>query len=142
MPNTLSPDQKRLRIFYWILTILFTLPMLLTGLMEFAGKADPTSMKTVLHLGYPEYIPRIIGFWKLGGVITILALKFRFLKEWAYAGFGMLYINAIASHALRGDALDVPAFIMLAIAFGSYLLWCRINPAPEAASNPPGYGPQ
>jgi hypothetical protein len=102
--------------------------MLGTGLMELAGKIDPVSMTAVAHLGYPAYIPRIIGFWKIGGTVTILALKFRTLKEWAYAGFGMLFITAIASHALRGDAPDIPAFVMLVIALGSYLLWRRATP--------------
>jgi hypothetical protein len=60
--------------------------------------------KTVLDLGYPAYFLTIIGVWKLLGVVAVLILKFKLLKEWAYAGFFFLLSGAIISHLAVGDA--------------------------------------
>jgi DoxX-like family len=40
----------------------------------------------VKHLGYPDYFPTILGFWKVLGVMAVLTPGFPILKEWAYAG--------------------------------------------------------
>ncbi len=55
-------------------------------------------------LGYPLYFLRIIGVWKLLGVVAILIPRFPLLKEWAYAGFFFVMTGAVLSHLVHADA--------------------------------------
>ena len=66
----------------------------------------------------------IIGPAKLAGVLTLALPKLPRLKEWAYAGFGIDFIGAFASHAFLGDGPDklMPPLIILTVLTGSYLL--------------------
>lgn len=56
------------------------------------------------HLGYPIYFLKLLGIWKILGVIAVLIPKFPLLKEWAYAGFFFAMSGAIFSHAAVGDS--------------------------------------
>lgn len=69
-----------------------------TGLLAFAMMAGGIGQLSyakfnaegIVHLGYPLYMMRIIGIWRLVGVLTILIPGYVLLKEWAYAGFFFL----------------------------------------------------
>jgi hypothetical protein len=118
---------KTPKIIYWIVTVLFALMMLADG---FAGALRVAGAKEALaYLGYPEYLSTIIGIAKILGAIAILQTVFRAVKEWAYAGFVVLFIGAFASHFFVGSGfgfLSLPV-IMLAIVFLSYFLWRKIE---------------
>lgn len=114
---------KTIKILYWIFTVLFSLAMFGDA---FGGitKQEP-GIVVLKHLGYPVYNLPLFGVAKLLGAIAILQARFRTIKEWAYAGFTINFISAIASRAIVGDALQllIPPVIMLVFMFISYFLW-------------------
>jgi Zn-dependent protease with chaperone function len=115
--------SRKLPVIYWIVTILFTLSMILDGI---AGVLRVEGGKDALAiLGYPEYLLTILGIAKIFGAIALIQPKFRAIKEWAYAGFTFTFIGGLASHAFTGDgfAMLIPPVIMLLIMFTSYFLW-------------------
>ena len=118
---------KTIKISYWIVTILFSLFMLFSGVSE----VMQTEQAKVLmkHLGYPIYVNTIIGVAKILGALAILQWKFRTLKEWAYAGFAIDFIGAGASFYFAGDGilLALSPFIFLAVMFISYFLWKKVE---------------
>ena len=69
---------------------------------------DPVA-DIVTHLGYPLYLLRIIGVWKLLGGVVLLIPGFPRLKEWAYPGIFFELSGAAASWWMhehnRGEAL-------------------------------------
>ena len=118
--------QRRNRILYWAVTLIVLLPTAGSGIPElFAGGLKAT-VAQYQALGYPLYLMKILGFSKLLGAIVLLIDRRRAWTEWAYAGFGILFLGATASHVLSGDLGHAPIpfafFILLA---GSYTLWSR-----------------
>ncbi|MCB9742571.1 MAG: DoxX family protein [Alphaproteobacteria bacterium] len=107
---------------YWIATALFALAMLGSGAVNITNQ--PVIQEGMVHLGYPEYLPRILGAWKLLGVAALLAPGAPRLKEWAYAGFLFNLTGAAASHAFAGDALGQIAspLVLLSVALASWAL--------------------
>lgn len=89
------------KIIYWTATGLFTFGMLASGLAQiFHSKA---MVELIAPLGYPDYFLYIIGFWKVLGVLVILAPQFKLVKEWAYAGFFFAMTGALISHLASGN---------------------------------------
>jgi hypothetical protein len=118
--------QKRNRILYWAVTLIVLLPTAVSAIPElFAGGLKAT-VAQYQALGYPLYLMKILGFSKILGAIVLLMNRRRAWTEWAYAGFGILFLGATASHVLSGDLGHAPIpfafFILLA---GSYALWSR-----------------
>jgi hypothetical protein len=68
---------------YWATTGLFSLVYTGSGIADLAKAARVVA--TVAHLGYPPYLPALLGTWKLLAVATLLAPRNARLKEWAYA---------------------------------------------------------
>ncbi|QIL38707.1 DoxX family protein [Pedobacter sp. HDW13] len=119
--------MKKLKTWYWVVTIIFALMMLMDG---FGGVTQQQAGKEVLkHLGYPMYLLIIVGIAKLLGALTILQQKFTAIKEWAFAGFAINFIGAFASRAFVGDgvALLIPPLVALVIMFIPYVLWKRMQ---------------
>ncbi|WP_316827263.1 DoxX family protein [Pedobacter miscanthi] len=117
--------MKKLKTWYWIATIIFSLMMIMDG---FGGITQQEAGKEVLkHLGYPMYLLIIVGIAKLLGAACILQNKYAVIKEWAYAGFAINFIGAFASRAFVGDGISllIPPVIALAIMFIPYILWKR-----------------
>lgn len=110
-------------ILYWSLTVLFCLMMLMDG---GAGLAhEHNGVVAMQHLGYPLYMMSILGVAKILGALALLQLRYRTLKEWAFAGFTINFIGAAASHLLAGDGLAaaIPALLMLGLLYTLYFLW-------------------
>jgi DoxX-like family len=109
------------KILYW----------LTTGLLALAYAAgaffDLTQPEQVVEgakkLGYPLFFFSILGFWKMGAVVAILAPGLPRLKEWAYAGIVINLTGAAATHASMKDYADVPApLVLLALTIASWAL--------------------
>ena len=115
--------NKRTKIAYWVVTLLFVLPMAGTGLPELFGDGG-SAAPTIVHLGYPLYLLRIMGLAKILGAIAIVSNRSTRLKEWAYAGYTIELLGATASHLFAGDGpkAAIP-FVMLAFVLGSHRLW-------------------
>ena len=120
-------NPKTIKITYWILTVVFTLFMLMDG---GAGVAkEKTGQEVMKHLGYPIYIMVITGAFKILGAIAILQNKYKTIKEWAFAGFAINFIGAFASRAFVGDPIGllVLPLVMLAIMFVVYYFWKKFE---------------
>ena len=118
---------KTIKIIYWIVTTLFSLAMLFSGVTEVTQTKQANEV--MKHLGYPVYVNTIIGVAKILGAIAILQTKFRTVKEWAYAGFTIDFIGAAASLYFAGDGILMALSTMpfLAVMFISYYLWKKVE---------------
>ncbi len=93
--------KKRDLIIYRIVTILFTLLMLM-GVSQYFFNYDMTS-ETVESIQYPTYIIYPLGIAKTLGIIAIWTNKSKVLKEWAYAGFVFVFLLAMSAHLNVND---------------------------------------
>jgi uncharacterized membrane protein YphA (DoxX/SURF4 family) len=92
---------------YWATTTVVALELLAGGVTDLVhGRTELVAGEPVVevlaHLGYPVYLLRILGVWKLPAGIALLAPRFPRLKEWAYAGAFFVYTGAAASGVVRG----------------------------------------
>jgi hypothetical protein len=123
--------QKRNRIFVWILTLLVLLPTAGSGVPELFSAVPHATAQSYQLLGYPLYLMKILGFAKLIGAAAILIDRSRRVTEWAYAGFGILFLGATASHLLSGDTAHSPIpLVFFIILVGSYLFWNKSKTQP------------
>ena len=119
--------QKTIKIWYWIVTMIFVAFMLFSGISELMGTKQGNDL--LIHLRYPLYINVILGIAKILGAIALTIPGFKTLKEWAYAGFTFDILGASASYALNGDSFG-DAFmplIFLLVMFISYALWKKAS---------------
>lgn len=131
------------KIGYWVTTALVAAVMGLGGAMDLVR--PPELLEGMAHLGYPAYFLLILGVWKIGAAIALLAPKLPLLKEWTYAGVFFDLSGAAASHAFAGDpASDVATpLVIAALAVASWWLRPasrRLAPAP-AMARATGSGP-
>jgi len=115
--------MKKIKIFYWIITGLFSAFMLFSAIPDTLSTSD--AIKFMNQLGYPNYIIPFLGIAKVLGVIAILIPGYKRITEWAYAGLffdlaGATY-SVVASFGLQVSIL----FMILPIIFLflSYYLW-------------------
>ena len=123
----LKMKPKTIKVIYWIVTLLFSLFMMFSGISELMQ--IKSAMEIMKHLGYPIYLNTIIGVAKILGALAILQWKFRTVKEWAYAGFTIDFIGAGASFYFAGDGIltALSPLIFLAVMFISYFLWKKVE---------------
>lgn len=117
-----------MKLTYRISTILFLLLMFVTAITDIM-RMDAV-LKTVLHLGYPVYLPVMIGIGKLTGIGLLSLPRYTRWKEWAYAGFTVLFFSAAISHGVSGDDAGKVLFplAMEALLLVSYIsMWREIN---------------
>jgi hypothetical protein len=97
--------------------------MIASGGVNIAGIKPPFAAAETL--GYPGYVPVMLGVAKLLGVLTFLTPRMPTLREWAYAGFTFELLGAACSHLIKGTgALHIAApLIDLAIVMTSYATW-------------------
>ncbi|MBL0048179.1 MAG: DoxX family protein [Bacteroidetes bacterium] len=94
--------DKKANLIYWITTCWSALGMLSTGIVQVLNL--PEEVQKMALLGFPAYFIRLIGIWKIAGVIVILLPKLVLIKEWAYAGFFFTMTGALVAHFVNGDA--------------------------------------
>ena len=108
---------------YWVATALVAFAIGAGGVADVVGA--PEVMEGFRKLGYPDYFATIIGVWKVGGAVVLVAPRFPLVKEWAYAGIVFDLTGASASHAFSGDPIGnimVP-LVLLALLIASW--WLR-----------------
>ncbi len=107
---------------YFVTVAVFSLGYTFSAIMDLFG-VGPAHV-TLAHLGYPAYVATILGLWKAGAVVTILAPGLARLKEWAYAGIVFDLTGGFASHLFSGDKLPMPVvpIFFVAVAMTSYVL--------------------
>jgi hypothetical protein len=124
--------MKRNNTAYWITVGVFSALYAFSSIMDLFG-VGPAHL-TLADLGYPPYFGTILGIWKAGAVVALLAPGMPRLKEWAYAGVVFDLTGGLASHLFHGDALPKPLIpmVFLGVALASY--WLR--PADRRLASP------
>ena len=119
--------MKALRITYWASTGLLSILLFFSANMYFF-KFEYVS-EEITGLGYPPFIIIPLGIAKILAVVTLVGLKFRTLREWAYFGLMVDFLLAAQAHAEKGDSTEVLfpllALVLLVI---SYYTWKKEFP--------------
>jgi hypothetical protein len=126
-----APDMKSTRIIYWTTTVLV---VLMEGLMPLVVANNPEAAEGIRHLGYPDYFRQLLLVFKVLGSLGLLLPMVRGrYKEWAYAGFTVVFISASVSHwAVDGFTQQaILPLILLSILTVSYFAYHRLHPAPK-----------
>lgn len=88
---------------YWIATVLIAIVLLGSGVFNLSGA--PEVIQSLETLGFPAYLAKILGTWKVLGAVAILVPGMPRLKEWAHAGITFSMTGAFAAHLLHGDPI-------------------------------------
>ncbi len=118
-------QQRRVERLGQVATVIMWVMMLFSAGINILGIAPPFTAAG--GLGYPEYVPRMLGVAKLLGCATFLTSRVPRLREWAYAGFTFELLGAAVSHAVVGTGvLHVAAPLFdLGFVLVSYVAWHR-----------------
>jgi hypothetical protein len=126
-------NSKSVTITWWCVTGLFCLWMALTA---YAQLTLPQVAEAFRQLGFPSASFRVeLSCAKILGIAALLFPVPARLKEWAYAGFGIVCISALIAHVWAGQGLEhwiwaLVAFALLAV---SFLLRERLRSVPARA---------
>lgn len=91
--------MKKDKIIYWTTTGIITLIMLFSIYMMYSPHYK--------HLGFPDYFRGELLVLKIAGLLVLLIPQVPLrMKEWAYAGFGIVLISACVAHFNSGDRID------------------------------------
>ncbi len=120
-------EKKTLKIFYWVITLLFVLFMAFGAVSELLQ--TESAKKVIVDLGYPVYLNYILGVAKIIGAIVLIQWKFKTVKEWAYAGFTIDILGASASAYFAGPSVGGALFVLVFLipVFLSYYLWKKVE---------------
>ncbi len=121
--------MKRDKIIYWTTTGLVAIGMLLSAYQYFSGPAMAEAFK---QMGFPDFLRVEIGIAKIiGSIVLILPIFPNKVKEWAYAGFGILFFSATLTHFLLQDGFERKAtavvFLVLIIISNFYFSRTHYN---------------
>ncbi|MFZ9170635.1 MAG: DoxX family protein [Sediminibacterium sp.] len=109
--------MKTTKIVYWVSTSIICLFALSAVQMN-----SEMAIEGSKHVLIPRYLSIEISIGQLIGLVLLIvpAIPKRF-KEWAYVGFGIMYISALIAHLAVGDPF-IPFGLMAVVFFG--LLLC------------------
>jgi hypothetical protein len=102
--------------------------------MLFSAMGELTLNETVVHsmeiIQMPVYLLYLIGVLKISGVIALWYSPYKWIKEWAFAGFTFDFIGAIIGFIATGnlvmpDIIMAPVGLMLCLA--TFYLWKKTN---------------
>jgi hypothetical protein len=118
--------MKRDRIIYWVVTSIVALMGLMAGVMYFANPMVGEGFKA---LGFPDYFRVELGTAKIiGALVLILPMIPNRVKEWAYAGFAIVFISASIAHGVvQGAGAAVSPMISLVLLVVSYVYFGKVN---------------
>jgi hypothetical protein len=119
--------MKRLNIFYWIITVLFSAFMIFSSI---GGLTLDQQAVAYLHdhLGYPIYFIQWISVFKIiGAVAILLPMVPTRVKEWAYFGFFIDLVTGAYSFYAVGDpfAQWAPMLLFIGVLVWAYVLHHR-----------------
>lgn len=120
--------MKTTKIIYWVTTSIICLFAL--GAIQMNSEM---AREGANHVLIPRYLALEISIGQLIGLVLLIvpAVPKRF-KEWAYVGFGIMYISALNAHIAVGDPF-VPYGLMAVIFFvlllASYISFHKLQDA-------------
>ena|SRR6266700_655575 len=118
--------MKTLKIVYRISTAIVAIMMIYAA---WSYLTNDQVKQAFIHLGFPGYFRIELAVAKMIGAIALLAPFKKRIKEWAYAGFAIVFISALIAHLSSGDPASVYIMpvIFLFILLVSYLSYLKIN---------------
>ncbi len=121
---------------YWGSTGLVALFMLFSGVLYFIADAPADTFE---HLGFPNYFRIQLGIAKLVGGMALLIPLPRWIKEWTYAGFTIVFVSAFIAHVAAGDPVStmiapVVMMVVLAVSYTSYRQYALPAPVRDEAA--------
>ena len=120
--------MKTTKIIYWVSTSIICLFALSAVQMN-----SEMAVEGSKHVLIPRYLSLEISIGQLIGLVLLIvpAIPKRF-KEWAYVGFGIMYISALVAHIAVADPF-VPYGLMAVLFFGlliaSYISFHKLQAA-------------
>ncbi|MCC6643528.1 DoxX family protein [Candidatus Peregrinibacteria bacterium] len=126
--TTHQTSSKKSKIAYWISTIFI---FLFEGVMPALTFNTPLAIEGISHLGYPDYFRIMLTVFNVLGALGLVLpnIPARF-KEWAYTGFGIVFISAFVSHGSvdgwTNPMTFFPAVVFLILII-SYLSYHKLN---------------
>jgi hypothetical protein len=113
--------MKTTKIVYWVSTSIICLFALSAVQMN-----SEMAIEGSKHVLIPRYLSIEISIGQLIGLVLLIvpAIPKRF-KEWAYVGFGIMYISGLVGHLAVGDPF-IP-FGLIAVLFFGLLLCSYIS---------------
>jgi hypothetical protein len=123
--------MKTTKIIYWMTTALI---FLFEGVLVALTSHTQFAVEGLRHLGYPAYFGPLLAAFKVTGAVVLIipALRGR-VKEWAYVGFGIVFISAAVSHASVDGFGGQTVFpiVALAILIASYVTYHKLQNSDE-----------
>ncbi len=118
--------MKSVKVIYWTTTGILGLMMCFSA---YAYLANPEIKLAIRHLGFPDYFRVELGVAKLIGAVLLLLPVPQRVKEWVYAGFGIVFISAFIAHASSGDAMSmkVMTLVFLGLTAASYVAYHKLH---------------
>jgi len=110
--------MKGIRIGYLVVTILFSIMMLMSAGMYLFDHAKASEI--FASLGYPTNIIYPLAMAKILGVLTIWLRRSHTLVEWVYAGFFFDFLLALQAHLVAQDGDFMAAVLALVLLLVSY----------------------
>ena len=119
--------MKTTKIIYWVTTSIICL---------FASSAifmnSEMAIEGTKHVGIPRWLGLEISIGQLIGLVLLIvpAVPAR-VKEWAYVGFGILYISAVVAHIAINDPLGntIMAIVFFGLLLVSYSSFHKLQKA-------------
>ncbi len=119
--------MKSTKIIYWVTTGIICLFSLSAIQMNSKMAIEGSN-----HLMIPRYLSLEVSIGQLIGLVLLIvpAIPKRF-KEWAYVGYGIMYLTAFNAHISVGDAIapfGVMSLVFFALLVCSYVCFHKLNP--------------
>ena len=119
--------MKTTKILYWVTTSIICL---------FASTAifmnSEMAKEGANHVGITRWLGVEISIGQLIGLVLLIvpAVPARF-KEWAYVGFGIMYLSAINAHIAVGDPISntIMAVVFFGLLLTSYFSFHKLQEA-------------
>jgi hypothetical protein len=108
--------------------------VIFSSFMLFSAIGELTLNETVVNsmklIQMPVYLLYLLGVLKISGIIALWFSPYKWIKEWAYAGFTFDFIGAIIGFIATGN-LVMPDIIMapvgLMLCLSTYFFWKKTN---------------
>ena len=119
--------MKTTKIIYWVTTSIICLFASTAIFMNSEMAKEGTK-----HVGIPRWLGLEISIGQLIGLVLLIvpAVPARF-KEWAYVGFGIMYLSAVNAHIAVGDPLGntIMAIVFFGLLLTSYISFHKLQEA-------------
>ena len=117
--------MKNTRIIYWVTTGIICLFSL--GAIQMNSEM---AKEGAAHLMIPRYLALEVSIGQLIGLVLLIvpAVPKRF-KEWAYVGYGIMYLTALIAHLAVGDPFvpyGLMAILFLCLLITSYVTYHKL----------------